>query len=94
MMAFAVGMGALWLGTVPLTSGVIAKMFGPANLGLLFGVCFLSHQIGSFLGIWIGGYMFDLTGNYDLIWILTVFAGFMAAALHWPIKERAIGQPA
>ena len=94
VMAFAVGMGALWLGTVPLTSGVIAKMFGPANLGLLFGVCFLSHQIGSFLGIWIGGYMFDLTGNYDLIWILTVFAGFMAAALHWPIKERAIGQPA
>ena len=84
----------LWLGTVPLTSGVIAKMFGPANLGMLFGVCFLSHQIGSFLGIWIGGYMFDLTGNYDMIWILTALAGFMAAVLNWPIKESAIEQPA
>ena len=94
VLAFAVAMGTLWLGTVPLTSGVIAKMFGPANLGMLFGVCFLSHQIGSFLGIWIGGYMFDLTGNYDMIWILTALAGFIAAALNWPIKERAIEQPA
>ena len=94
VLAFAVAMGTLWLGTVPLTSGVIAKMFGPANLGMLFGVCFLSHQIGSFLGIWIGGYMFDLTGNYDMIWILTALAGFIAAVLNWPIKERAIEQPA
>ncbi|MEL0019886.1 MAG: MFS transporter [Rickettsiales bacterium] len=94
VIAFAVGMGTLWLGTVPLTSGLVAKIFGPANLGLLFGVCFLSHQVGSFLGVWIGGYMFDLTGNYDLIWILTALAGFMAAAFNWPIKERALGQPA
>ena len=94
VLAFAVAMGTLWLGTVPLTSGVIAKMFGPANLGMLFGVCFLSHQIGSFLGIWIGGYIFDFTGNYDMIWILTALAGFIAAALNWPIKERAIEQPA
>ncbi|MDP7391247.1 MAG: MFS transporter, partial [Alphaproteobacteria bacterium] len=94
VLVFAVAMGTLWLGTVPLTSGVIAKMFGPANLGMLFGVCFLSHQIGSFLGIWIGGYMFDLTGNYDMIWILTALAGFIAAALNWPINERAIEQSA
>ena len=95
VIAFAIGMGALWLGTVPLTSGVIAKLFGPANLGLLFGVCFFSHQVGSFLGVWIGGYFFDLTGNYDTIWILTALAGFMAAAFNLPIKERSsAAQPA
>lgn len=93
VLAFSVGMGALWLGTVPLTSGIIAKLFGPANLGMLFGVCFLSHQVGSFLGVWIGGRLFDLTGNYDLIWILTALAGFMAAAFNWPIKERPAPQP-
>lgn len=94
VMIFAMAMGLLWLGTVPLTSGVVAKMFGPANLGMLFGICFLSHQVGSFLGIWIGGYMFDLTGNYDLIWILTAVAGFVAGAINMPIKEQAIEQPA
>ena len=94
VIAFAIGMGALWLGTVPLTSGIIAKLFGPANLGLLFGVCFFSHQMGSFLGVWIGGYLFDLTGNYDTIWILTGLAGFMVAAFNLPIKERSAAQPA
>ena len=94
VLAFAVGMGALWLGTVPLTSGIIAKLFGPSNLGLLFGVCFFSHQVGSFLGVWIGGYLFDLTGNYDTIWILTALAGFTAAAFNLPIKERSATQPA
>ena len=88
VLAFSVSLGVLWLGTVPLTSGVVAKMFGPENLGMLFGICFLSHQVGSFLGVWVGGYMFDLTGNYDLIWILTAVAGIIAAALNWPIRER------
>ena len=94
VLAFSVGMGLLWLGTVPLTSGVVAKMFGPENLGMLFGLCFLSHQVGSFLGVYIGGAMFDLTGNYDMIWILTALAGFMAAAFNYPIEERAAAQPA
>jgi MFS family permease len=93
VLAFAIGMGSLWLGTVPLTSGIIAKLFGPANLGLLFGVSFFSHQVGSFFGVWIGGYLFDLTGNYDTIWILTALAGLMAAAFNLPIKERSAAQP-
>ena len=91
---FSAGMGLLWLGTVPLTSGVVAKIFGPENLGMLFGLCFLSHQIGSFLGVYIGGAVFDLTGNYDLIWILTALAGFMAAAFNFPIEERPVAKPA
>ena len=91
---FSAGMGLLWLGTVPLTSGVVAKMFGPENLGMLFGLCFLSHQVGSFLGVYIGGAVFDLTGNYDLIWILTALAGFMAAAFNFPIEERPVAKPA
>ena len=93
VLIFSVSMGLLWLGTVPLTSGVVAKMFGPENLGMLFGLCFLSHQVGSFVGVYIGGAMFDLTGNYDLIWILTALAGFMAAAFNYPIEERPVAQP-
>lgn len=83
---FASVMGLIWLGTVPLTSGLIAKVFGTGHLGTLFGICFLSHQIGSFLGAWLGGYLFDLTGSYSIIWITTAIASLVAAALHFPIK--------
>ncbi len=93
---FAAVIGLLWLGTVPLTSGLVAKVFGTRHLGTLFGVCFLSHQVGSFLGAWLGGYVFDATGSYSLIWGATAAAGLMAALLHFPIKDApvAIAVPA
>jgi predicted MFS family arabinose efflux permease len=64
-------------------------VFGTGHLGTLFGVCFFSHQIGSFLGAWLGGFVFDLTGSYAPVWILTAAAGAMAALLHFPIKDTA-----
>lgn len=88
VVVFAAVMGLTWLGTVPLTSGLVAKVFGTRHLGTLFGVCFLSHQIGSFLGAWAGGYVFDVTGSYSLVWIATAIAGLVAAALHFPIDDR------
>lgn len=91
---FAALMGLTWLGTVPLTSGLVAKVFGTRHLGTLFGVCFLSHQIGSFLGAWLGGFMFDLTGSYSLVWMATVAAGLLAALLHFPIDDRIVELPA
>jgi len=87
VIAFAAIMGLTWLGTVPLTSGWIAKVFGTRHLGTLFGICFLSHQIGSFLGAWSGGVVFDLTGSYTLVWGLTAVAGLLAAAVNMPIKD-------
>ncbi|OWJ67916.1 MFS transporter [Inquilinus limosus] len=87
VVAFAAVMGLTWLGTVPLTSGLVAKVFGVRHLGTLFGVCFLSHQIGSFLGAWAGGYVFDVTGSYSLVWIATAIAGLVAALLHFPIDD-------
>jgi predicted MFS family arabinose efflux permease len=91
---FAAIMGLTWLGTVPLTSGLVAKVFGTRHLGSLFGVCFLSHQIGSFLGAWLGGLVFDLTGSYSLLWEATVVSGLVAALLHFPIDDAAVGTPA
>lgn len=87
---FAAVMGLTWLGTVPLTSGLVAKVFGTRHLGTLFGVCFLSHQIGSFLGAWAGGFVFDVTGSYALVWIATAVAGLVAALLHFPIDDRPV----
>ncbi|MDJ0390548.1 MFS transporter [Roseomonas sp. E05] len=84
-LVFAAAMGLMWLGTVPLTSGLVARVFGTRHLGTLFGLCFLSHQIGSFLGSWSGGLVFDRTGSYGAVWLATAIAGFVAAALHFPI---------
>ncbi len=84
---FAAAMGLTWLGTVPLTSGLVAKVFGVRHLGTLFGVCFLSHQLGSFLGAWLGGFVFDVTGSYSLIWGATAIAGLVAALLHFAIDD-------
>lgn len=91
---FAAVMGLTWLGTVPLTSGLVAKVFGTRHLGSLFGVCFLSHQIGSFLGAWLGGLVFDLTGSYSLLWEATVVTGLIAAMLHFPIDDTAVNTAA
>jgi MFS family permease len=87
VLLFAATMGLTWLGTVPLTSGLVAKVFGTRYLGTLFGLCFFSHQIGSFLGAWLGGYLFDLTGSYTLIWSATAIAGVVAAVLHFAISD-------
>jgi predicted MFS family arabinose efflux permease len=89
-LVFSALMGLLWLSTVPLTSGLVAQIFGPRYMATLFGIVFLSHQVGSFLGIWLGGYLYDAYGSYDLIWWLSIALGLIAALLHWPIDERAV----
>ena len=88
VIAFAVSMGLLWLSTMPPTNGLVAVMFGTRYLGMLGGVIFLSHQIGSFLGVWLGGYLYDRWQSYDPVWWLSVLLGVFAAIVHLPIKER------
>jgi MFS family permease len=88
VLLFAAAMGVLWLSTVPLTSGLVAVMFGTRYLGTLFGFVFLSHQVGAFLGVWLGGAAYEQTGSYAPVWWASVFLGVLAAALHWPIVER------
>ncbi len=85
---FAAVMGLAWLGTVPLTTGLVARIFGTAHMGTLFGICFLSHQVGSFLGAWLGGWMLELTGSYSWLWGATFVVGIVAAVLHFPIDDR------
>ena len=93
-LVFAAAMGLLWLGTVPLTTGLIARIFGPRYMATLAAVAFMSHQIGSFLGVWLGGLSFDLTGSYDPVWAFAVAAGFLATALHLPIPDAPIDRRA
>ena len=90
ILLFAAGIGLLWLGTVPLTSGLVAQMFGIKHLGMLFGMVFLSHQIGAFLGVWLGGILYDATGSYDTVWTLAIVLGVLAAILHWPIADQPV----
>ena len=87
---FAAAMGLLWLSTVPLTNGVVAGIFGVKYLSMLSGFVFLSHQVGSFLGVWLGGYLYTLQGNYDTVWIITIGLGVFAALINLPIDERPI----
>lgn len=87
---FAAAMGFLWLGTVPLTSGLVGQIFGMRYLSTLYGIVFLGHQLGSFCGAWIAGLMFDWTGSYDSIWVASVALGFIAALLHLPIPDRPV----
>jgi predicted MFS family arabinose efflux permease len=91
-LTFASVMGLAWLGTVPLTNGVIARLYGVKNLGALFGVCFLSHQAGSFLGAWLGGLSLQLTGSYETMWVVLIVVGYGGALLNIPIriKEPAV----
>ncbi|MCB1448740.1 MAG: MFS transporter, partial [Nitratireductor sp.] len=91
---FACVMGVLWLSTVPPTNALVAIMFGTRYLGMLGGIVFLSHQIGSFLGVWLGGYLRDQTGSYDIVWWLGVALGILAAIVHWPIAERPVARDA
>ncbi|MCV0397675.1 MAG: MFS transporter [Rhizobiaceae bacterium] len=94
VIVFAVVMGLLWLSTVPPTNALVALMFGTKHLGMLGGFVFLSHQIGSFLGVWLGGYLYDLYGSYDPVWWLGVALGVFAAIVHWPIREAPVERPA
>lgn len=93
-LVFAAAMGLLWLSTVPLTSGLVAVMFGPRYMAMLFGVVFFSHQVGAFLGIWLGGWLYDTVGSYDFVWWTSVALGLLAALIHMPIEERAVPRPA
>ena len=87
---FSISMGSLWLATVPLTSGLVAHIYGLRYMGTLYGFVFLSHQIGSFLGVWLGGRMYDLTGDYTLVWWIGVGVGAFSALVHLPIRERPL----
>jgi MFS family permease len=89
---FAAAIGLLWLSTVPLASGLVAQIFGTRYMATLFGIVFLSHQAGAFLGVWLGGYLFDSTGSYGLVWWISVALGVIAAILHWPIDERRVAR--
>jgi MFS family permease len=89
---FSAYTGLLWLGTIPLTSGLVAQIFGVQYMAMLYGFAFLSHQVGSFLGIWLGGAVHDYTGSYDIVWWCAVGLGFVAAAIHWPIDERPVAR--
>jgi predicted MFS family arabinose efflux permease len=86
-MVFAAATGLLWLSTVPPTAGLVSLFFGPRYMGLLYGIAFLSHQVGAFVGVWLGGYIYDTTGSYSLMWYLTVLLGLGSAAVHIPIRE-------
>lgn len=87
---FSACMGLLWLATVPLTNGLIAQVFGLRFMSMLAGIVFLGHQLGSFLGAWLGGMIFDKTGSYDLAWLLSIGLSVIAAILCWPIDERPV----
>ena len=87
---FSGAMGFLWLATVPPTSGLVAVMFGTRYMAMLYGIVFLGHQIGSFTGVWLGGWLYDRSGSYDLVWWLGAALGVMAAVVHWPIREQPV----
>ncbi len=87
VLLFSLAMGSLWLATVPLTSGLVAHIFGLRYMGTLYGFVFLSHQIGGFLGVWLGGKMYDITGDYTLVWWIGVGVGAFSALVHLPIRE-------
>ena len=91
---FGAAMGLLWLGTIPLTSGLIVTFFGPRHLSMLYGLVFLSHQLGSFVGAWLGGIWYDWYGNYEAMWWLNAGAGLFAFAINWAIREPKPFSPA
>lgn len=93
VVVFSIIIGILWLSTVAPTTALVAVMFGTRYLGLLGGIVFFSHQLGSFLGVWMGGVLHDATGSYDVLWWLGVALGIFAAIVHWPIREEPVQRP-
>ena len=87
---YSLTMGSLWLATVPLTSGLVAQIYGLRYMGTLYGFVFFSHQLGSFLGVWLGGRLYDITGNYTAVWWVGIGVGALSAILHLPIRERSL----
>ena len=88
--AFGCAIGFLWLATVPLTSGIVARIFGTRYLSTLYGLVFFSHQIGSFLGVWLGGRIYDVAGSYTMVWTIAILLGILAAILHLPISDEPV----
>ena len=87
---FAAAMGLLWLSTVPPTNAIVAQIFGVAHLSMLGGFVFFSHQVGSFMGVWLGGLLYDRTGSYDIVWYISIALGVFAAVVNWPVREAPI----
>ena len=87
---FSIGMGSLWLATVPLTSGLVAHIYGLRYMGTLYGIVFFSHQLGSFLGVWLGGRLYDVYGGYTAVWWIGIAVGAFSALVHLPIRERRL----
>ena len=92
VLIFGAVLGLLWLSTVPLTSGIVAQVFGARYMATLFSIVLLGHQLGSFCGAWLGGLFFDLTGSYDAAWWLAIALGVVAALIHWPINDKPINR--
>ena len=92
VVVFSIVMGSLWLATVPLTSGIIAYIYGLKFMGTLYGIVFLSHQIGSFVGVWLGGLFYDIYGSYDLVWWVGIGVGAFSAVIHLPVKEMPLSE--
>ena len=94
VLIFAGSLGFLWLGTVPLTTSLVGYIFGPVHVTMLNGIVFFGHQVGSFVGGWGGGLLFDLQGNYDTMWWISIALGLVSAAMHWPIVEERLPRSA
>jgi predicted MFS family arabinose efflux permease len=92
VVVFVCALGLVWLATVPLTTAVVAQIFGPAYVATLYGLSFLTHQLGSFLGIWLGGSLYDATGSYDVIWWICVALGLVSALMHFPVDDRPVAR--
>jgi MFS family permease len=90
VVVFSIVMGSLWLATVPLTSGIIGYIYGLKFMGTLYGIVFLSHQIGSFVGVWLGGLFYDIYGSYDIVWWVGIGVGAFSAIIHLPVKEKPL----
>jgi MFS family permease len=93
-LCFGAGIGLLWLSTIPPTSGLVVTMFGTRYMTMLYGIVFLSHQIGSFIGVWLGGVLYEAYGNYDLIWKIAIALSIMSGLVNLPIRERPVERPA
>ena len=85
-------MGLFWLSTIPLTNGTVAAIWGVKHLSMLGGIVFFAHQLGSFVGVWMGGWLYDRTDSYNVAWGFTIVLSLVAAALNWPITERTLAQ--
>jgi predicted MFS family arabinose efflux permease len=92
VLLFSASLGFLWLGTIPLTSGLVGYIFGPTHMSMLWGVVFLSHQVGSFLGGWAPGRLYDIQGSYESMWWISIGLAVFAAAVHWLIPEKPVAR--